>query len=611
MFNSPIGQEVYQRTYSRTQTDGSREGWPQTVTRVVAGNCVLAPGAGVEEQARLRALILECALLPAGRHLWATGVHPHLTNCWVTANDPDEPGFTHEFLAARLFEGGGVGRNYSSDLGHPTFPRSRGLDCHFAADGWQVPDTREGWVEALHYVLLAEHDVTFDLSAIRPAGAPLHTFGGTASGPGPLEALLREVNYILNGSVGQPLGPLGGMEIDHAIAKAVVAGGARRSARMSLLNWKDPAIWDFLACKAQDGAHWSTNISVEVDEKFWRQDTDRAQRVFHKVVDGMLANGEPGFYTPGPDGERQCNPCGEQMLEAFDSCVLGHVNLAAYADRPDDELFEAFRLMARFLVRATFAPLEDSRSQEVRNRNRRIGVGILGYHEWVIRRFGLRYSEAHASPVVARLLGDCFQEVQMAANQYTYDLGAVLPITCTTVAPTGTVSLLPGVTSGIQPLFAKRFKRRVLYQTGDPAVAELAAAGHLVEPSTFDPSSVCVEFLCADTMLEHCPEFLVEDAGDLAPEHLFATQAMVQGAYVDNAISMTVNVDGNVGHDELAALLLEYGPYLKGTTVFPEVSRSQAPYERLNEREFTAALNAPLTWGSAEIECKGASCPVR
>src|SRR5690606_22424947 len=218
----------------------------------------------------------------------------------------------------------------------------------------------------------------------RPKGARLKTFGGTASGPAPFAKMLHDVAAVLNGTNvlvdirswpgevvrsekvrSHPLTCIEAMEIDHAIAQCVVAGGVRRSARMAMVHWQDPHIFDFISCKSDFGDHFTTNISVIVDDDFMlklSQGDQRAKDIHEACVEGMLANGEPGYFNISLANEGELdeiyatNPCGEITLHPWENCVLGHVNLDAFATDPDNErLEEAHRLMIRFLIRATFA----------------------------------------------------------------------------------------------------------------------------------------------------------------------------------------------------------------------------------------------------------------
>src|SRR5207244_2568721 len=144
--------------------------------------------------------------------------------------------------------------------------------------------------------------------------------------------------------------------------------------------------------------HWTTNISVEVDDEFFEAVSNRdphANAVLDQTIRGMLRNGEPGFYNSSLASKhergdvRATNPCEEIPLEEWEACILGHVNLARGTAQERDE---AFHLMARFLVRATFAPKSDPKQEEVVSRNRRIGVGFFGLQEWMAQR-GLSYKD--------------------------------------------------------------------------------------------------------------------------------------------------------------------------------------------------------------------------
>ncbi|MGI9645258.1 MAG: ribonucleoside-triphosphate reductase, adenosylcobalamin-dependent, partial [Ilumatobacteraceae bacterium] len=418
----PTGELVYRRSYARVNADGSPEQWPDTVRRVVDGNLALVgPQHHLPyERRRLEELFMRFAALPAGRHLWMSGVsgRQFLFNCHVAGWDGNDPAAHFCFLFNQLMQGGGVGANYSDrfmallpaphpaaevhlvcDDGHDDIAELR---PHLSPDyshQWpgsvRVDDSREGWVDALRSVLErfwngGGDPLVLDLSLLRARGAPIRTFGGTASGPGPLAKMLAEVAAVLRGRIGNPLSSLDAMLIDHRIAEAVVAGNVRRSARMSMKHWADPDIADFIGAKADPLVHWSTNVSVELDDGFFEAiaaDDPHATTVFEGIVDGMLRNGEPGVWNrslaqAGERGEVVCtNPCGEIALEEWENCNLGHINLRSFAGDLDGAV-DAHRLMARFLLRATFGDVPDERQRAALTRNRRIGVGHFGYQGW-------------------------------------------------------------------------------------------------------------------------------------------------------------------------------------------------------------------------------------
>ena len=209
VWTSPIGRTVYERTYSRRKPDGSQEEWADTVARVVHGNTSLVPDEFIEpgERERLTELIGSFALLPAGRHLWVTGTNsPYSFNCHVAGWGPrlrDHVGFTMSVLLT----GGGVGADFQSSAIGVLQPPAGTVEPRFLAPihedqaefshrlgppspagvVYRVPDSREGWVEALCKLTdLAEDGggaITFDVSDVRPRGSIIHGFGGVASGP--------------------------------------------------------------------------------------------------------------------------------------------------------------------------------------------------------------------------------------------------------------------------------------------------------------------------------------------------------------------------------------------------------------------------------------------
>ena len=670
----PTGQLIYERTYSRTKPDGSKETWPETVERVVDGNLGLVdekyhdPG----EREALIEMIRDFKVIPAGRHLWASGVpgRQYLFNCHVSGWEPGDVTKHFSFTFLRLMEGGGVGANYSNsylvdypwvegwqrgevtsragifgvpyevhivcDPEHPDYQKMLDagvLSTEYDAEwdgSFAVEDSREGWADALvdligtYYREAKNYNRVFDVSRVRGEGSRLKTFGGRASGPLPLAKMLIEVSEVMNGCIGRRLDGISAMEIDHAIATCVVSGGNRRSARMAIMHWADPQIGEFLTCKADTGKHWTTNISVEVDDEFFEQvyetetvgtwgqpdlknvPVNAASHVLQKIASGMLDNGEPGIWNSShsnvgePNEVISTNPCGEIALEPWENCNLGHVNLAAFVKddwRFDpDELADAHRLMTRFLIRATYGDVNDEGQADVLARNRRIGVGHLGVAS-ALALMGIRYSDA-AQTAFPRVLEGLAEEVDRAATEYAHQLRIPVPVKTRTVAPTGTIAKMPGVSEGIHPIFAKYFIRRVRFSTVDPeqvaTMDEYRAKGYSVDPCLYAPDTVVVSIPTKDSLVEQVEarfgdkaDEIVESAADLTLYDMLAFQAMYQASWADNAVSYTVNIDPrDYTRDELIDAIEYWGPVLKGATVFPELSRPQSPYERISKADY-------------------------
>ena len=220
----PIGQEVFLRTYARTKEDGTKESWKETVTRVVDGNCALSPiDVSIEERESLFDLIYNFKIMPAGRHLWVSGVEgrQYLFNChragWGTNLDNH---FT--FLFYQLMCGGGVGTNYSTAPTYrvPDNPGTLYICCNDHPDldefaqyintwtpsiTYKVVDSKEGWCVALQQAIVAIMNgwsITFDINDIRARGVPLKKFGGTSSGPASFVKMLRNIESLLHKRAG-------------------------------------------------------------------------------------------------------------------------------------------------------------------------------------------------------------------------------------------------------------------------------------------------------------------------------------------------------------------------------------------------------------------------
>jgi ribonucleoside-triphosphate reductase len=666
----PTGELVYNRTYSRVKPDGTKETWPETVQRVVDGNLALVDKRYQleDERQQLIDMMLDFKILPAGRHLWASGVKnaQHLFNCWV-AGWTSNPSDHFEFTFMRLMEGGGVGANYSnSNLnGYP--PIRHSLQVHIVCDpehpdyqelakagllsidydsdwagAFQIEDSREGWAAALtdlidtHFRDEAVHTQrVYDVSRVRAAGAKLKTFGGRASGPQPLAKMLIEVSGVLGSRAGSYLDGIGAMEIDHAIAQCVVAGGVRRSARMAMMHWADPQIEKFIDIKQESLSHWTTNISVEVDEDFWYQAKQghawTAAKVLKAISRGMVNNGEPGFWDSslsnvGEPNRVECtNPCGEITLQAWEPCNLGHVNLAGFVDKRGRvdifSMYQAHILMTRFLIRATFSEVGDPKSREVLDRNRRIGVGHFGVASYLAMT-GLKYSHAPLDDSFKSLLRQMSLAVDAAAVELCHDLRIPVPVKRRTIAPTGTIAKLSGVSEGVHPIFARYFIRRVRLSKVDPEqmsmVDKYEAEGFEVEDDMYADNTVVVSFPTKDTLVQAVTDIfgpegeeLVEAANDLTLQQMLAFQRLYQQYWADNAVSFTANVDPlQYKPEHVEEQLRVFAGHLKGATIFPEASMPQAPYERISKWEYESAQSKQIADGVDE-ECANGSCPVR
>jgi ribonucleoside-triphosphate reductase len=683
----PIGKEVFERTYARTLDVRTEEGellgtriesWAETTKRVVNGSLsyVSRDLWTADEDVRLFNLIYNFKAIPAGRHLWVTGT-PASTfskNCWA-AGFGARTSSHFAFLASRLLEGGGVGSNYSKDLlsvtqpitgtvnltfildeSHPDFDRvavaagDRLNDpSSFIGDETvEVDDSREGWVEIWTRVLdLATDttgvtDVVIDLNAVRPYGALLKTFGGTASGPDALVRSLIGITDITNAvavstMLGRHLRGLEAMEIDHALAAAIVAGGARRSARMAIMSWKDQDIFEFIHLKEDHQSHWTTNISVEIDDDFHvalltaaHLLHEHAESVLREVVAGMVRDGEPGMIDTDamsrdePTPIRITNPCAEASLVSYDidgriageSCNLGSVDLDAFGTDIDGAA-EAFDLMARFLYRATLNPHTDVLASSIEKANRRIGVGIMGLQGWCAS-FGVKLSQLEKSDELRGALTKFRTAVRTSADALADNLSTPRSVKVTAVAPTGTIAQLRGTQPGIHPVFARHFIRRVRYANVDLGLAPLIAAGHKVTDDIYAANTSVVEFVVRDSILDRHDESLIEQSDEIPAETFFGVIATVQATFCGEgdgqSVSATAQIPRDASPEALESSIRSRLGAMKGFTVFPEVSRPLAPYEAISAEQFESARAAGLAQSSGDSnsgECVSGACPIR
>lgn len=653
----PIGEDVYRRTYSRL-IDGAHEDWPDTVRRVVSGNVALDPHVSVQERSEMVRLMDEFALLPAGRHLWVTGIDgipgEARRNCF-RAPFTNRLADHFEFLGSMLLLGGGVGANYGHEYldkagavfpfalsitcspDHKDFEQVRSAAAEFFTEmggGVLVEDSREGWVTAWGSLFDAatsplDTAIVLDVSRVRPHGDPILTFGGTASGPAPLVSAIVGIYRVLSGAVGRSLTGIEAMHCDHAIASAVVAGGARRSARMSIMHWRDPDILTFVHCKESHLDHWTTNISVEVDDEFFNalnRGDDHARHVFDQVIVGMHRNGEPGFYNSalsavGERGDvRSTNPCGEVPLEMGESCNIGSVDIGLLGT-DDDAILNAFRLMTRFLIRQTLTEIRTEPTASVESRNRRIGVGFLGLQEWAAAH-GVRYRDIATNTELRSKLRRFREVCRAEADRYCAELGIPRCIKVTAIAPNGTIAQLRGTQPGAHAILARWYVRNVRYTTGDPRIEKARADGLHVEPCIYAENTWVVSYPVADPLVEQFSSDLIQQIDEVSISEQFAVLAAVTkefcGGADGNAVSFTASFDPEtVTLDELHAAVRQWLPSVKGLTVFPTMSRPQSPYVPLTEddyRRLKGEMHGDVfgDTGNEDIACSiGGACPVR
>jgi ribonucleoside-diphosphate reductase alpha chain len=433
-------------------------------------------------------------------------------------------------------------------------------------------DTREDWANLSwksESCLMTGGGIGVDYSTYRPEGQTLKGTGGVSSGPIPK------------------------MQMINSIGQKVMQGGSRRSAIYASLNWKHDDVDKFLTAKnwfdmpvgktgktlfdiKQDDFNFPapldmTNISVNYDTEWLLNYWEKGDlgHVFRTNIHQALRTGEPGFSFNFFEKENETlrNACTEVTSEDdSDVCNLGSLNFARIDDL--NQLQEVVQLSTKFLLCGTLrAALPYEKVYEVRNSNRRLGLGLMGLHEWLIQR-GHKYE---TTPELHRWFKVYEAESDKVARAFANTLNISVPVAVRAVAPTGTIGILGGTSTGVEPIFAVAYKRRYLknkrwhYQY----VVD-SAAQEMIELYSVKPESI-------------------ESALDLVTnyERRLNFQANVQ-EYVDMSISSTINLpawgteDNNEGKvEDFAQTLAKYAHRLRGFTCYPDGCRGGQPLTKV------------------------------
>ncbi len=428
--------------------------------------------------------------------------------------------------------------------------------------------------------------------------AKIHQTGG---GTGFSFSRLRPKDDLVSSTMGQASGPVSFIRVFNMATEVIKQGGTRRGANMGILRVDHPDIEEFVTVKREPAELVNFNLSVAITDSFMQAYTNRsdfplinprtgkevkrveAESLFHLIAESVWASGEPGVIfidtinraNPTPlIGEIEAtNPCGEQPLLPYESCCLGSINLSKLAMKGSidwDRLKDLVHLCVRFLddvIDMSRYPVPQI--DNITRANRKIGLGVMGFAHMLIR-LGIPYDSPAAVDTGRAVMSFIQKESKVASGALASERGLFpnyagsiwdsknLPqrnATTTTIAPTGTLSLLAGTSSGIEPIYDVTYTRRLL---GD---IEIEMVDPLYRELTGDPK--------AGEKLRT----LFRTAYQVSPyDHLRIQKAFQD--YVDNAVSKTINLPESATADTILTIYLEaHRMGLKGTTVFRDKSR--------------------------------------
>ena len=535
-----MGEIVFLRTYSRTKDDGSIETWGETIQRVINGAVEIGvPYTRAEAEELFDHMYnLRCSM--SGRALWQLGTSmvsrfggASLNNCYFTNIEKIED---FEFLFDYLMLGGGVGFSVERSKIHDlpkvktgvTITHERTNDADII-----VPDSRTGWRRLLHSVLKSYFDTgksfSYSTILIREFGAPLKTFGGTASGPGALIEGITDICKVLDNRVGKKLRSVDVLDICNIIGRIVVSGSSRRSAQIAM---GDPDDVLFLRAKnwgSGNSPGWRANSNNSLYADGWDEMPNELWRGYdgsgepYGLVNRKLARtyGRLGEKRPDPTIEG-FNPCAEIGLADGESCNLATIFLPNVESLP--QLLSISRLLYMTQKQITRLPYPYEKTTSIVKQNARLGQSITGVLQ--------------ATEQQIEWLDATYKYLRDLDAEYSAANGFPESVRMTTVQPSGTLSLLPGVTPGIHPAFAPYYIRRVRFGSADPLVDACRKRGYKVVwdigiDGREDHTRYVVEFPCMS------PEGSTMASEMTAVQQLEWVKKM-QTEWADNAVSVTV-----------------------------------------------------------------------
>jgi ribonucleoside-triphosphate reductase len=643
--SNSLGELTFIRTYSRVKEDGTKEQWWEVCKRVIDGmysiqkdyvksnrlpwNDRKAQASAQEAYDRM----FTFKWTPPGRGLWMMGTDfvmkgenggAALQNCaFVSTADIDrnDPGFVFSWVMDALMLGVGVGWD--------TKGKDKNIEIQIPDSSepniYVIPDSREGWANSVRllinsYLRPNQQYIEFDYSDIRPYGAPINGFGGTASGPDPLEDIHIKMREIFESESGQFVGSRLIADLMNLIGTCVVAGNVRRSAEIGL---GDPNDEDFINLKNAEYFPERNSYDPEKPGWGWMSNNTLSVKVgqdYSKFTDLIATNGEPGFIwmdmarshgrlaDPANNKDRRVagiNPCAEQTLESFECCTLVEVHINRAESKED--FLRTLKFAYLYGKTITLLSTHWDRTNAVMQRNRRIGASVTGVSG---------FYDVHGLPALREWWNEGYEEIQRRDHEYSEWLGIRESVKTTSIKPSGTVSLLSGATPGVHwPPGGKHYLRAIRFASDDPMVPKFMLAGYTVEQDVVSRNTVVVYFPI-ETQVRGEKEVSIFEKINLASE--------AQRHWADNAVSATISFDKKLEAEHLPTVLNMYEGKLKTISFLPMGNDvyQQQPYTEITEEQYNSYVgklqkiemsDAYLNGKDAEGEryCSTATCDIK
>ena len=627
----PLGEIVFSIFYSRfLENQERKETWVDCCSRVVTGiydlqklhclenNRVWDDGKAIRDAHKMFELLFDFKFLPPGRGLWSMGtstVARHggapLNNCgFISTKEMGNGNASDPFCWLMHMSMLGVGVGFDT-LGAG---KVSVLSPILTGRMFRIPDSREGWVEAVAIVLNAyfygRELPMFDFWGIRRQGEKIKGFGGTAAGPGPLRTLLDSLKNLLDEYIGKLIDSRCIVDIMNLIGRCVVSGNVRRSAEIAIGEYGD---WEFAKLKLDFDKvreyRYISNNSIKSgpwsDYKTLGAITAEYGEPGYIFLENMRRFGRMNGVEYGVDyGADGCNPCVEQTLWHRELCNL--VELFINRHKNLHEYMATAKVAYRYAKTVSLVKTGFKETDDIIERHRRIGCSQSGVSR-AFNRMGTQRVYDWSDKLYDFITG--------LDADYSCWLGINRSIKRTSIKPSGTIPLLPGETSALNYPESEFYHRTIRVSANDPILSDLERANYRIEPNIYGEDGG------GETMVVYVPvheQDFVRASKDVSMWEQLEHVAGMQKYWADNQVSCTITFDEKEAKEIPLALEL-YSSRLKAVSFLPKDQKvyPQAPIQPLTEQEYANSLAQlkPLTITGTEDAkavsgCDGGSCSV-